>query len=242
MKNRNQHSDTPKDQNDRSLVDPNITVTNANVDHQDEVTNPSQNPKIKMDSSDDSVRVTDNSGGQISLKVALDKQIPDEVQRGRLNQTLFTCIRSRRSAIGSVDSGSNMNPDIANIIDDTLPKAVMVINTVADVGSLGSGNANQSSGDDITMQGDRDKIGSQTDIEIYVISVLRTSERPMALGSNSSESSFGHIAPQRFYAEVTYDDYTYLNTGDVVQMWDKRKFFMKQLKNATCFMKELAVW
>ena len=55
------------------------------------------------------------------------------------------------------------------------------------------------------MQGDSDKIGSQTDVEIYMIPVLRTAEKPMALGSDSSESSFGHIAQQRFYAEVTYD-------------------------------------
>ena len=51
-----------------------------------------------------------------------------------LIQALFTSIRSRRSAIGSADSGSNMSPDVANVIDDTLNKAAMVINTVADVG------------------------------------------------------------------------------------------------------------
>ena len=152
--------------------------------------------------------MTDNSGEQKSLKVTLDKQTPDEVKRGMLSQALFTSTRSRRSAIGSVDSGSDMNPDVANIIDNTLTKAVMVIYTVADVGSLGSGNSNRSSLDDITKQGDRDKIGSQTDTEIYKIPVSRTSEKPMVLGSNSSEFSFGHIAPQKFYAEVTYDEYT----------------------------------
>ena len=119
------------------------------------------------------MRVTDDSGGQTSLKVTLDKQTPDEVKRGMLSQALFTSIRSKRSVIGSVDSGSDMNPNVANIIDDTLTKAAMVINTVADVGSLGSGNSNRSLQDDITMQGDSDKIGSQTDIEIYRIPVLR---------------------------------------------------------------------
>ena len=43
-----------------------------------------------------------------------------------LSQALFTSIRSRRSAIGSVDSGSDMNPNVANIIDDTLTKALML--------------------------------------------------------------------------------------------------------------------
>ena len=42
----------------------------------------------------------------------------------------------------------------------------------------------------------------------------------MGLGSDSSESSFSHIALQRFYAEVTYDEYTseykYLSTGNGV--------------------------
>ena len=58
-----------------------------------------------MDFSDDSVRVMDNPGGQMFLKVTLDKQTPDEGNRGMLSQALFTSIRSRRSVIGSVDSG-----------------------------------------------------------------------------------------------------------------------------------------
>ena len=68
MKNRNQYSDTPKNQDDRDLADLNIRVVNNNVDHWDMVTNPPQTPQIKMDFSDDRVRVMDDSGGQISLK------------------------------------------------------------------------------------------------------------------------------------------------------------------------------
>ena len=108
------------------------------------MTNQSQNPQIKTDFSDDSMRVMDDSGGQMSLKVLLDKQTPDEVKRGVLTQALFASIRSRRSAIGSVDSGLDMNSSVANVIDNTLTKAAMVINTVANVGSLGSGNLNWS--------------------------------------------------------------------------------------------------
>ena len=63
-----------------------------------------------MDFSDDSMRVTDDSGGQMSLKETLDKQTTDEVKRSMLSQVLFASIRSGRSAIGSVDSGSDMNP------------------------------------------------------------------------------------------------------------------------------------
>ena len=47
MKNRNQCSNTPKDQNNRNLVGPNFRVTNANADHWDTVINPPQNPQIK---------------------------------------------------------------------------------------------------------------------------------------------------------------------------------------------------
>ena len=79
MKNRNQCYNSPKNQNDRDLVDLNIRVTNANADYQDTVTNPSQTPQIQKDFSDDSLRVMDNSGGQPSIKVTLDKQTPDEV-------------------------------------------------------------------------------------------------------------------------------------------------------------------
>ena len=67
-----------------------------------------------------------------------------------------------------------------NIIDDTLAKTEMIINTVADVGSLGSGNLNQPSQDDINMQGDSDKIGLQTDTDIYIIPVLRISEKSIS--------------------------------------------------------------
>ena len=61
-----------------------------------------------------------------------------------LSQALFTSVRSRRSVIGSVDSGSDMNPDVVSVKDNTLTKAAMVINIVANVGSLGSGNSNWS--------------------------------------------------------------------------------------------------
>ena len=54
-----------------------------------------------------------------------------------MSQALLASIRSHRSAIGSIDSGSDMNLNITNVIDETLMQAAMVINTVADVGSLG---------------------------------------------------------------------------------------------------------
>ena len=64
-------------------------------------------------------------------------------------------------------------------------------------------------------------LGLQTDVDIYMVPVPRTSEKSMALHSDSSESSLDHMVPQRFYAKVTYDEYTsecrYLSTGDVVQ-------------------------
>ena len=62
-----------------------------------------------------------------------------------LSQALLSSIKSRRSVIGNVDSGSDMNPDVANIIDNTLTIAVTVINSVANIGTLGSGNSNWSS-------------------------------------------------------------------------------------------------
>ena len=74
--------------------------------------------------------------GQMSLNVTPDKQTPDMVGRGVLSQDILSSIRSRRSAISSVDSGSDMNPDVANIINDTLTRAVTVMNTTANIGSL----------------------------------------------------------------------------------------------------------
>ena len=62
-----------------------------------------------------------------------------------MSQGLLTSIRLWRSAIDRIVSGSDMIPDIANVIDDMLTKAVMVINTVTDVGSLGRDISNQSS-------------------------------------------------------------------------------------------------
>ena len=90
-----------------------------------------------MDFSDDRVRVMDESGGHISLKITFNKQTPEEVKRGMLSQALLASTRSQRSAIGTIDSDSDMSCNVANIIDDMLTKAVMVINNIADVGSLG---------------------------------------------------------------------------------------------------------
>ena len=84
----------------------------------------------------------DVSGGQMSLKITFNKQPPEEVKRVNIESGLLASIRSWRSAIGSVGSGSDMNADVANVIDGMLTKAVMVINTVADMGSLGSDISN----------------------------------------------------------------------------------------------------
>ena len=98
MKNRNQYSDTPKNQDDGDLVDPNVWVINNDPDHWDTVTNPPSNPQIEMDFSNDRVRVMDDSGGQTSLKIMFDKQTPEEVKRGMLSQALL-------ASMGSIDSG-----------------------------------------------------------------------------------------------------------------------------------------
>ena len=113
-------------------------MMNDDVDHWDTVTDPSQNSQTEADSSDDRAKEMDVSGGQTSLKIMFDKHTPEGVKRGILSQALLASIRSHRTAIGSTDLGSDINPDVANVIDDMLMKAVMVINTVADVGSLGS--------------------------------------------------------------------------------------------------------
>ena len=61
----------------------------------------------------------------------------------------------------------------------------------------------------------------------------------MALGSNSSECSFCYMVAQRFYAEITYDEYTseyrYLSIGDVVQLWDKRNLIFHEATK-DCYM------
>ena len=102
------------------------------------MSDPPKNPQIKQYFSDNIVKETDDSGGQTSLKIMFDKQTPEEVRGGILSQALLASIRSLGSAIGSIDSGSGINPNVANVIYDTLLKAAMVINTDANVGSLGS--------------------------------------------------------------------------------------------------------
>ena len=105
---------------------------------------PPQNPQTEADSSDNRAKETNASGGQMSFKIIFNKQPPEEVKRGILSQALLTSIQSCRSSIGSIDSGSDMNPNIANVIDDTLTQAAMVINTVADAKSVGNDFLNQS--------------------------------------------------------------------------------------------------
>ena len=61
----------------------------------------------------------------------------------------------------------------------------------------------------------------------------------MVLVSDSSKSSFDHIAMQGFYIEITYDKYTseyrYLSTGDVVQLWDMRNVIYHEASKE-CYM------
>ena len=103
---------------------------------------PTQNPQTNADSSDNRAKETDAFGGQISLKITFNEQTPEEVKRGILSQALLASILSCRSAIGSIDSGSDMNYNIANVKDDTFIQAVTVMNTVADVRSVGNDFSN----------------------------------------------------------------------------------------------------
>ena len=119
---------------DKDLLWLNVRMMNDDVDHWGMVTDPPQTPQTETDSSDDRAKEINVSGGQMSLKIMFDKQTPEEVKGGILSQALLASIRSCRSAIGSIDSGSDMNPNIANVIDETLMQAAMVINTVADLG------------------------------------------------------------------------------------------------------------
>ena len=136
------YSNTPKNQDDRDLVGLNVSMMNDDANQWDMVTDPPQNPQTEADSSDDRVKEMDVSGGQTSLKITFDKQTPEEVKRGVLSEVLLASIRLHKIAIGSINSGSDMNPNMGNVIDHTLTKAVIVINTVADVGSLGSDISN----------------------------------------------------------------------------------------------------
>ena len=80
-RNGNQHSDTThpclrtdsKDQDERDVVDLNTRMTNADADHQDMVTDPSQNYQTKIDFSGNIVRAIDDFEGQTSLYVTIDK-------------------------------------------------------------------------------------------------------------------------------------------------------------------------
>ena len=124
------------------MVGLNARKMNDGADDWDMVIDPSQNPQTEADSSDDRAKETNASGGQMSLKITFNKQTPEEVKRGILSQALFPSIRSCRSAIGCIVSGSDMNHNIANVIDDMLTQEATVINTVADVRSLGSDFSN----------------------------------------------------------------------------------------------------
>ena len=71
------------------------------------------------------------------------------------------------------------------------------------------------------------------DIYVYMIPVQSISDKLTTLSSNSSESSFNHAIPQRFHAEISYDEFTreyrYLSTGDIVQLWDRRNVIFHEV-------------
>ena len=128
-----QYSNPPKNQDKIDLLGLNIRVMNNDVDHWDTVTDPAQNPQTKTDFSDDRVKEMDVSWRQTSLKITFDKQTSEEVKRGIWSQALLASTRLWRSAIGSIDSGSDMSPSVGNVIDDKLMKDAMVINTIANM-------------------------------------------------------------------------------------------------------------
>ena len=89
------------------------------------------------------------------------------------------------------------------------------------------------------MQGNNNKIGSQTDVDVYMIPVQSTSDKLTGLSSDSSESSIDPIILQRFNAEILYYEYTSecrcLSSSDVVQLWDKRNMIFHEASKE-CYM------
>ena len=93
QRNRNQYSDIPhpclrtdaKDQDDRDLADLNARVTNADADHQDMMTDPSQNLHTKIDFSGDIVVMMNDLKDKHPSFLTPDK---DTVRRGVLSQVL----------------------------------------------------------------------------------------------------------------------------------------------------------
>ena len=59
------------------------------------------------------------------------------------------------------------------------------------------------------------------------------------MSSDSSKSGLDLVTLQRFYAEISYDEYTseyrYLSTGDIVQLWDKRNVIFHEASKE-CYM------
>ena len=102
----------------RELVGLNVRMINDDEDHWDIMTDPPSNPQSKADSSDDRVKEIDVSGAQTCLYKMFDKHTPEKVKKGILSQALLASIRLHRSTIGSINSVSDMNPYIINVIDD----------------------------------------------------------------------------------------------------------------------------
>ena len=75
-----------------------------------------------------------------------------------------------------------------------------------------------------------------------MIQVQRTSQKLTVLSSDSSESRFDLIYLQRFYTEISYDEYSseyrYLSTGDVVQLSDKRNVIFHETSKECCMFHE----
>ena len=72
-----------------------------------------------------------------------------------------------------------------------------------------------------------------------MIPVQITSGKLTALSSDSSETSFNHAIPQRFHAEISYNEYSseyrYLSTGDIVQLWDRKNVIFHEVSKE-CYM------
>ena len=116
----------------------------------------------------------------------------------------MTSIKARRSFIESTDSGSDMNPDLSAVIEDTLVKMSQAINIVTDVEpSL------TCSGD----QGNLDETSAHEDS-----SILEHHQDSPGIKYDPNDP----ITISEIIYDKDSDEFRYIVTRDYFRLWDNR--------------------
>ena len=159
-------------------------------------------------------------------------EMSDRTQNQSSGQALMASIRARRYFIGSTDLSSDMNPDLAAVIEDTLAQMAQALNNDEEPSVTHSDNKEYF--DETSVYEDSYTLEHWPDDTEYMVPSSKNTKLQWSTSeSDKSEFNMTQMILTWFYSEIMYDrdsdEFRYIPTRNHVRLWDDRNIIYHEV-------------